>query len=99
MTDLAKDEPLFNKAISTLREFYFVRRNEASDSLSIHPIVHQWLRQRLDNLSWHANLNAAITLLGRAVPYAHFEEPWILQRRLAVHVECCLSLLEQAKAE
>ncbi|MCJ1470073.1 hypothetical protein MMC07_008718 [Pseudocyphellaria aurata] len=99
LTDLAKDESLFNKAISTLREFYFVRRNEARDSLSIHPVVHQWLRQRLDSGSWHANLSATITLLGRAVPYAHFEEPWILQRRLAVHVDNCLEILEQAKAD
>lgn len=99
LTNLAKDESLFNNAISTLREFYLVRRNEFSDSFSIHPVVHQWLRQRLDIGSWHSNLNAAISLLGRAVPYAHFEEPWILQRRLAVHVECCLKLLEQAKPE
>ena len=78
LTDLAKDEALFDKAVSTLRDFYFIRRNEASDSLSIHPVVHQWLRQRLDSDSWHANLNTAISVLARAVPYAHFEEPWIL---------------------
>lgn len=97
VTKLAKDESLFNKAIYTLREFYFVRRNAASDSFSIHPVVHQWLRQRMDTESWHANLTAVITLLGRAVPYAHFNEPWILQRRLAAHVDCCLGLLEKAK--
>ena len=99
LTDLAKDESLFNKAISTLREFYFIRRNEAGDSLSLHPIVHTWLRQRLESESWHSNLNAAISVLGRGVPYAHFEESWILQRRLAAHVDFCLELVEQAKAE
>ena len=26
--------------------------------------------------------------------YAHFHEPWILQRRLAPHVDTCLGLLE-----
>ena len=97
LTELAKDELIFNKAIYTLREFYFIRRNAASDSFSIHPVVHQWLRQRLDTETWHANLNAAITLLGRSVPFAHFHEPWILQRRLAPQVECCLELLKQAK--
>ena len=99
LTDLAKDESLFEKAISTLREFYFIRRNEATNSLSIHPIVHTWLRQRLESESWHSNLNAAITVLGRAVPYAHFDKSWILQRRLAAHVGFCLELIEQAKAE
>ena len=99
LTDLAKDESLFEKAISTLREFYFIRRNEATNSLSIHPIVHTWLRQRLDSESWHSNLNAAISVLGRAVPYAHFEKSWILQRRLTAHVGFCLELVEQAKAE
>lgn len=99
LTDLAKDESLFEKAISTLREFYFIRRNEATNSLSIHPIVHTWLRQRLESESWHSNLNAAITVLGRAIPYAHFEKSWILQRRLAAHVGFCLELVEQAKAE
>ena len=99
LTELAKDEMLFNKAIHTLREFYFVRRNAASDNFSIHPVVHQWLRQRLDSESWHANLNTVISLLGRSVPYAHFHEPWILQRRLAAHVDCCLELLQKAKGD
>lgn len=93
LTDLAKDEVAFNQAISTLREFYFIRRNEAIDSLSIHPVVHSWLRQRTSPKDWHSNLSAAITLLGRAVPFAHFKEPWILHRRLAVHVQTILELL------
>lgn len=97
VTRLAKDEVLFNKAIYTLREFYFVRSNAASDSFSIHPVVHHWLRQRLNTESWYANLNAVISLLGRSVPYAHFNEPWILQRRLAANVDCSLELLEKAK--
>lgn len=88
VTKLAKDEVLFDKAIYTLLEFYFVRGNAASDSFSIHPVVHQWLRQRLNTESWHANLNAVISLLGRSVPYAHFNESWILQRRLAAHMDC-----------
>lgn len=97
LTELAKDETIFNKAIHTLREFYFVRRNAESDSFSIHPVVHQWLRQRLESEDWHANLNAAISLLGRSVPLAHFHEPWILQRRLVAHVDCCLELLLEAR--
>lgn len=99
LTELASDELLFNKAIYTLREFFFIRRNAASDGFSIHPVVHQWLRQRLDAAAWHANLTAAITILGRAVPFAHFHEPWILQRRLAPQVDCCLELLEKAKSD
>ena len=79
LSELAQNEMLFNKAIFTLREFYFVRRNAASDSFSIHPVVHQWLRERLNTESWHANLSTAISILGRSVPYAHFHEPWILQ--------------------
>ncbi len=97
MTKLAKDEVLLDKAIYTLLEFYFVRGNAASDSFSIHPVVHQWLRQRLKTESWHANLNAVISLLERSVPYAHFNEPWILHRRLAAHMDCSLELLEKAK--
>ncbi len=97
MTKLAKDEVLFDKAIYTLLEFYFVCGNAASDGFSIHPVVHQWLRQRLNTESWHANLNAVISLLGRSVPYAHFNESWILQRRLAAHMDCSLELLEKAK--
>ena len=46
VSELAQNERLFDKAIFTLREFYFVRRNAASDSFSIHPVVHQWLRER-----------------------------------------------------
>lgn len=99
LTGLATAESVFDKAIHTLREFYFLRWNALSDGFSIHPIVHQWLRQRLDTETWHANLNAAITLLGRSVPYAHFHEPWILQRRLAPHVDRCLQLVENAKLD
>lgn len=99
ITELASDELLFNKAIYTLREFFFIRRNAASDGFSIHAVVHQWLRQRLDTTAWHANLTAAVTILGRAVPFAHFHEPWILQRRLAPQVDCCLELLKKAKSD
>lgn len=99
LTELASDELLFNKAIYTLREFFFIRRNAVSDGFSIHPVVHQWLRQRLDATAWHANLTAAITILGRAVPFAHFHEPWILQRRLAPQVDYCLELLKKAKSD
>ena len=53
----------------------------------------------LDTTAWHANLTAAITLLGRAVPFAHFHEPWILQRRLAPQVDFCLELLKKAKSD
>ena len=99
LTDLAKDEVIFNQAISTLREFYFIRRNEANDSLSIHPVVHSWLRQRVSPQSWHSNLNVAITVLGRAVPFAHFEESWVLQRRLAVHAGTALDLVRAATTD
>ena len=97
LSELAQNEVLFDKAIFTLREFYFVRRNAASDSFSIHPVVHQWLRERLNTKSWHANLNTAISILGRSVPFAHFHEPWILQRRLVAHIDTCLNLLATAK--
>ena len=45
LTELASDELLFDKAIYTLQEFFFIRRNAASDGFSIHPVVHRWLRQ------------------------------------------------------
>lgn len=99
LTELAKEEILFNKAIYTLRELFFIRRNAASDGFSIHPVVHRWLRQQLDTKAWLENLTAAITLLGGAVPFAHFHEPWILQRRLAPQVDYCLELLQKAKSD
>jgi hypothetical protein len=40
-------------------------------------------------------MTAVITLLGRSVPYVHFNEPWILQRRLAAHVIAVLGVLRK----
>ena len=47
--DLVRDsEEGFNEAIRALHELSFVRRNEELDSVTIHPVVHEWLARSND---------------------------------------------------
>ncbi|KAL9611132.1 MAG: hypothetical protein Q9167_004212 [Letrouitia subvulpina] len=47
--DLIRDsEEDFNESVRALHELSFVRRNEEVDSVTIHPVVHEWLARSND---------------------------------------------------
>ncbi|KAI9725769.1 MAG: hypothetical protein M1828_002652 [Chrysothrix sp. TS-e1954] len=91
---LAKNEIIFCSAIAILRDFSLIQRNEDLDSFTVHPVVHEWARQRTSAAQASDNLSAAISIIGRAVPPKHFNEAWILQRRLRPHAEHIRSCLK-----
>ncbi|RDW65151.1 hypothetical protein BP5796_09843 [Coleophoma crateriformis] len=95
LTAVASDETLFMQAVKTLRDYSFVRVN-GNDSFSIHPVVHEWASSRQDRQVWHANLDMAILVVGRALPLAHHKEAWILQRRLAPCVNQIITTIAKA---
>ena len=61
------DEDAWLACISALQDFSFVRQNDREDSISLHPLIHEW-SIRFCDLSWmNDNLAAAANILGAAL--------------------------------
>lgn len=98
LQELAEDEIIFLEAMRVLLEFSFVRKNIDSQSYSIHPLVHEWIRSTIHASLWESYINAAASVLGRSVPLAHHTGAWVLARRLTPHVDRFWKLLDSQDA-
>ena len=84
------DEEGFDEAVRALQELSFVRRNEALDSVTIHPLVHQWLISRNDANSKSRFLAVVANIIGLNLSsYCN-----ISNSRLTSHADHCLALAE-----
>ena len=97
VTRLAEDELLFSNCIASLREFSLIQRKQDADAFTIHPLVHEWIRQRLSVADWNEYLTVASVILGRAVPLAHWPQSWVAMRRVRPHADHVKALLASTK--
>ena len=84
------DEEAFEEVIRALHEFSFVRRNEALDSVTIHPLVHEWLISCNDRGSRSRFLVVATNTI--ALNIGAYSK--ISNSRLTSHADRCLTLAE-----
>ena len=84
------DEEGFDEVVRALQELSFVRRNEALDSVTIHPLVHQWLISRNDVHSKSRFLAVVARIIG--VNLGAYSN--ISNSRLTSHADHCLALTE-----
>lgn len=84
------DEEGFDEVIRALQELSFVRRNEALDSVTIHPLVHQWLISRNDVHSKSRFLAIVTNIIG--LNLGNYNN--ISNSRLTSHADHCLALAE-----
>ena len=84
------DEVGFEEVIRALHEFSFVRRNEALDSVTIHPLVQEWLMS-FNNRGSRSRflIVAAETIALNISVYSK-----ISNSRLTSHADRCLALAE-----
>ena len=68
LNELCNDESNYLERIASLHELSFVRHNDTSNGISIHPLIHEWLSLYCDQMSMIDNLCAVCNLLGAAVP-------------------------------
>ncbi len=80
----------FEEVIRALHHFSFVRRNEALDSVTIHPLVHEWLISCNDRRSRSRFLIFATDTIALNISaYSN-----ISNSRLTSHADRCLALAE-----
>ena len=82
------NEEGFDEVVRALQELSFVRRNEALDSVTIHPLVHQWLISRNDAHSKSRFLAVVANIIGLNLgSYSN-----VSNSRLISHADHCLAL-------
>ncbi|MCJ1476114.1 hypothetical protein MMC13_004779 [Lambiella insularis] len=95
LSDLCKDEDNYFSAIASLHELSFVRYNDRSDSVSIHPLIHEWSLHYCDDSSVPCNLAAACNLLAAMIPQSDPEVLGLPHTKVQPHVERWFSLLPE----
>lgn len=67
LNQVCANEDVWLTSISALQDFSFIRQNDREDSISLHPLIHEW-SIRFCELSWlNDNVAAAANVLGAAV--------------------------------
>ncbi|KAK5054617.1 hypothetical protein LTR84_001508 [Exophiala bonariae] len=79
------------ESITLLAMFSLVTRN-ADLSLSVHPLVHDWCRERLSIEQQHSTCRRALYLLANSVNWEYRTEDYTLRRSLTPHVHELLRL-------
>ena len=89
------DDPfLLNDAISELRKYSLVRRNNETKTLNIHRLVQTILRDMLDRETLLMWAERAVCMTERAFPNPKRAESWPLCHLYLPHAQVCCELVE-----
>jgi tetratricopeptide (TPR) repeat protein len=84
--DITKSKVSFLAALGLLFDFSLLRRANAMDSFSMHPVVHQWVAMSVkENLGDFIRI--AVVAIAFTSPGDGDPESWILQKRLRPHAD------------
>ena len=89
----------FREAVRILLAYSLIEGKENSDAFVMHPVVHDWCRETLEDGSRHEFMQLAITVIGYAVPRKEERNPWELELRLLPHTSRCIALLDHLGKE
>ncbi|MCJ1283148.1 hypothetical protein MMC26_002475 [Xylographa opegraphella] len=93
LTEICENEDTYLNCITSLHELSFVRHNDRSDSVSIHPIVHEWSLHYGETTNKYRMLSTACNLLAATVPQIDPEVLGLAQSQIQPHVDRLYSLL------
>ena len=80
----------FRQAIAILSSFSLIFKDVATDSYSMHPMVHFWARDRLDKESQMLCSSVAKTILAHSIPPTFHKSDHAFRRSLVPHLDACL---------
>ncbi|KLJ05395.1 hypothetical protein EMPG_11112 [Blastomyces silverae] len=97
ITQCTQDQDFFQDQIAILGSFSFIRLNEEAEtvSYSIHPVVQDWVRDRIDPASWPCRLSGVMILISNVYSYGKSPKDWHLRRRIVSHADRCKDLFER----
>ena len=93
LTEICESEDTYLSCVTSLHELSFVRYNDRPDSISIHPIVHEWSAHYCDNETKNRILSTACNLLAAMVPQIDPEILGLAHSQIQPHVDRLYSLL------
>jgi tetratricopeptide (TPR) repeat protein len=93
---VAADPSRFNVAIRELLKYSLVQRDPESNTLSIHRLVQEVLKDQMDEETQHNWTERAVRAVSRVFPHPEYSN-WDRCRRYLLHAQVCSTLIEQWK--
>ena len=94
---LCADEDSYLRSITSLYEFSFVRQNDRTDGISLHPLVHEWSLNYCDAQGMQDNVAATCNILGANVRPQDQHATKVHYYRVKPHLDRWFGLLGQEK--
>jgi len=88
------DPSNFNAAIKDLLKYSLVHRDPETQTLSIHRLVQEVLKDQMDEEAQRLWAERAVRAIYRVFPYPEFTK-WDRCRRYLLHAQVCSALIEQ----
>jgi tetratricopeptide (TPR) repeat protein len=95
---VAADAFLFNEAIGLLRRYSLVKRNQETNSLSMHRLVQVVLKDGMDMEEQKQWAERAVQVVSEVFPFGEYEN-WEQCRRYLSHAQVCIELIKQYEIE
>ncbi|MCJ1404838.1 hypothetical protein MMC11_008064 [Xylographa trunciseda] len=93
LTEICENEDTYLSCVKSLHELSFVRHNDRSDSVSFHPLVHEWALHYCDTANMNRILSTTCNLLAAMVPQSDPEVLGLAHSQIQPHVDRFYSLL------
>jgi hypothetical protein len=81
------DEFIFGQGISVLFSFSLMRKEDSSDILSVHPLVHYWSRERMIKSEQEKMCQMGSKILSCAIPWRFTSQDYALRRLIFPHIK------------
>ena len=80
------DDKIFEEGISMLLSFSLMKRGQSSETLSIHPLVHSWSREKMSESEQKRICEMGSIILSYAIAWRYKSEDYALRRLIYPHV-------------
>ncbi|GHO94751.1 hypothetical protein KSF_047990 [Reticulibacter mediterranei] len=95
---VAADAFLLNEAMGLLRRYSLAKRNQETNTLSLHRLVQVVLRDGMDNEEQRRWVERAVWMVSEVFPVGDYEN-WEQCRRYLPHAQICIELIKQYRIE
>ena len=81
------DDFIFGQGISVLLSFSLIKRDQSFKTISFHPLVHYWSRERLSRFEQQKMCEIGSTILSCAIPDEYESQHYRLRRIIFPHIK------------
>lgn len=89
LTELTRNEARFLSAMKLVMRYSLVEKQQ-NGGFCMHPVVHKWISHLRTPLQMVKYWQAAVSVVGRAVPANMSPGFWVTQKRILPHSDKCL---------